>query len=115
MVPEKGEVDLTPLEQIRQCEADMTRRILAAHEAADKTVAKAALEAAAIKQQAREDGSREGQTRLREAVSKAEEEAKLLVVQSKQRAELLRQKGNQRIDAAVRQAVQIVLGLDEEK
>lgn len=114
MFPAKPEVDLTPLEQIRQCEADMTRRVLAAHDAAEKTIAKAAQEAAAIKKQAQETGSREGQARFREIVLKATEEAELLVAQAKHREEELRRDGDRRMDVAVRRAVNLILGTEKE-
>jgi vacuolar-type H+-ATPase subunit H len=101
--------DLSPLEQIRQCEAEVTRLVAAAHESAGATLAKARSEAASLIRKAREAGQQDGQARYADILARAEEEAEILATQAKGRAaELLRQ-GEARMDSAVQQAVQIIL------
>jgi hypothetical protein len=113
MAAPETDAELTPLEQIRQCEAEGTRRVLIAREAAEKSVARATQDAEVIKKRALEAGSREGQMRYREIISKATEEAELLVAQAKQRAEELRRNGDRRMEAAVRLAVNLILGMEK--
>ena len=111
-------VGLSPLERIRQAEAEVTRRLAAARESAEKTVATAQAQAAQIKNQANEDGQRSGEAKLREMISKAEEESRGIVTQAHQRAEKLRRKGQHRMDQAVRMAFLCLVGAtdgDDEK
>ena len=115
MATPESEVDLTPLEQIRQCEAEMTRRVLTAREAAVKTVTRATQDAANIKMQAKEAGNREGQVRCQEIVLKSKEEAELLLAQAKHHAEELRRIGNTRMEAAVLRAANLILGMEKER
>ncbi len=62
----------SPLDQIRQTEAEITRKIAAAREAAEQVVVKARLDASVIKKQALEDGNREGQSQYREILIRGE-------------------------------------------
>jgi flagellar biosynthesis/type III secretory pathway protein FliH len=109
-----SEAELSPLDQIRQTEADVTRAVAAACQAADEIVAQAQREAAQIKQEARQSGVREGQARYREMISNAEEEVRDIVAEAKERAKELRRKGQKRMDRGVHQAVRMVIGLGEE-
>lgn len=111
MVTQSDSTDLSPLEQIRQCEAEGTRRVAAAHEAAAATIEKARLDAASLVRDAREAGRQDGQARYAEILARAEEEAEMLVTQAKGRATELRQQGDSRMDAAVHQAVKIILSV----
>lgn len=106
--------ELSPLDQIRQTEAEVTRAVAAACQAADEIVAQAQREAAQIKQEARQSGVREGQARYREMISNAEEEVQDIVAEAKVRANELRRKGQRRMDRGVHQAVRLVIGLGEE-
>ncbi len=101
---------LSPLDQIRQTEAEITRKIAAAREAAEQVVVKARLDAYALKKQALEDGNREGQARYREILLRGEEEAKALTVQAHSTADNLRRKGEAYMEIAVRSAVELVIG-----
>lgn len=104
------ETELSPLDQIRLAEAENLRQVLAAREAAGQVVARAHAHAAQLKKQAQETGRREGQIRYKEIVSKAEEEARLIAAQAHGRADDLRRQGRQRMELAVRRAVEIVIG-----
>lgn len=106
--------ELSPLDQIRQTEAEVTRRIAAAREAAEKTVEKARGEAAKRKAAAREAGRLEGQAQLKENLARAEEEARALVAQAHHQADELRRRGRQRMHKAVQFAICVVLGLEGE-
>jgi vacuolar-type H+-ATPase subunit H len=104
---------LSPLDQIRNTEADVTRRIAAVRETAAAIVANARARAKAILNEARETGRWEGQKQYKEIISKAEEEAQAVIAQARYRADELRYKGDRIMGAAVDQAVKIILGLDE--
>lgn len=105
--------ELSPLEQIRQAEAEVTRRLAAARESAEKTVATAQMQSTNIKIQAGDEGQRDGEAKFREIISKAEEESRSIVTQAHQRAEKLRRKGRRRMDLAVRKAFLSLVGADE--
>jgi vacuolar-type H+-ATPase subunit H len=107
-------IRLSPLDQIRQTEAEITRKVAAAREAAEQVVVKARLDAAALKQQAREEGQREGQARCREITARAEEEAHALVVQAHAQADQLRRKGEALMDTAVRGVIELIIGQEGE-
>jgi vacuolar-type H+-ATPase subunit H len=106
---------LSPLDQIRQTEAEVTRQVAAAREAAGQTVAEARTRSARHKQEALLKGHREGQALYKEAVSKAQEQARRLITQAQDRAVELRRSGYQRMDLAVQQTVNIVIGLEGEE
>jgi vacuolar-type H+-ATPase subunit H len=109
--PENG---FTPLDQIRQAEAEVTRKIAAAREATKLTVSDAQVQAAVILDKARETGRREGQAQYREITSKAEDETRALIAQANQQADELHRNGEQRMEAAFRWAVNVVIGLEWE-
>jgi vacuolar-type H+-ATPase subunit H len=109
-----SEVELSPLDQIRQTEADVTRAVAAARQAAEQLVLKAYLGAEEIKQQAREAGELDGEARFKQLTSSAEEEARVIVACSQQQARELRRKGVQYMDRGVHHAVEVVIGLGEE-
>ncbi len=105
---------LSPLDQIRQAEAENIRKIAAAREAAEQIVLKARMDAARLKEQAVEEGRREGQARNREILLKGEEEARALISRAHSMAEKLRRNGEARMDYAVRSAVNLVIGQEGE-
>ncbi len=108
------DVNLSPLDQIRLCEAEVTRRIASARQAAEKSVLKARSESATLKQQSRERGIKRGHSQYEEIITRSEEEAKVMVAQAHRRSDELLRRGRRRIEEAVRQAVNIVIGLDGE-
>ncbi len=109
-----GESELSPLDQIRSVESEMARRVTAARAAADQSLVNTRAQVAQRKIDARETGMREGQILYKENVARAEEEARSLTAQAQKQAAELRQKGHQRMDAAVRLAVNVVLGRQDE-
>lgn len=111
--PTKPDTELSPLDQIRQTEADVVRQTAAAREAAGQTVAHAQTQAREILDDARQTGRREGEKRYREIISNAEEEAQAIIAQAHRRAEHLRRRGRQRLTIGVRQAMNVVIGLEE--
>jgi vacuolar-type H+-ATPase subunit H len=111
----KSSITLSPLDQIRLCEAEMTRRIAVARQAAEESLAGARSEAASLKKQARERGHRRGQAQYQDITSRAEEDAKVMIAQAQRRAEDLSHRGRRRIDEAMREAVMIVVGTDADE
>ena len=106
------ESDLSPLDQVRRKEAEITGHIAAARESARRSLETAQREAARIKSQAREDGLREGQEYYQEILLEAEEGAKELVAQANRLAGELSQKGDLRMEEAVQATVRIVIGFE---
>lgn len=109
----KEKADLSPLDQIRQTEADVARQIASAREEAGDTVTQAKTQAKDLLDEARQSGNRGGEKRYKEIISDAEEEARLIVAQAHKRAEHLQRKGGQRLAVGVRRALNIVIGLEE--
>ena len=107
-------IERSPLDQIRQAEAEVTRRVAAARQTAEATAQKVQAQAEGIKHHACETGQREGQAQYRETISRAEEDARALVAQAQRRAEILRRQGNLCMDDVVRRAVEIVIGQEQE-
>ena len=103
--------ELSPLDQIRLAEAEITRKIVTAREASERVIAEARTRATVLKKQAHESGSRAGRIRYKEIVSKAEEEARTIVQHAHNQADELRQNGQTRMDAAIQEALGIVLAL----
>jgi vacuolar-type H+-ATPase subunit H len=105
--------EISPLDQIRQAEAEMNRRIAAARESAATIVAGARQQAEQIKRQAQEDGKREGLSRYREIVAQAEEEARAIAAEAKNRAQELHRVGQGRKEQGVGHAIDLITGLGE--
>lgn len=104
---------LSPLDQVRQVEADITRKVITAREASEHNAANTRVQAALLKEQAREMGEREGQIRYKATIAKAEEQSKEIIAQAQHEADNLRRMGQIRMEHAVREALSIVLGLKE--
>jgi vacuolar-type H+-ATPase subunit H len=108
------ESDLSPLDQIRQTEAHVTRQVAAAREAAKQTVADMKNKAKETINDASKAGRREGQKRYKDIISNAEEEAQILIAQAYKKAEHLRRRGGQRLDEGVCSAISIIINAEEE-
>ena len=106
--------NLSPLDQIRQVEADTVRQIAAARQASDQKISEAKKQVKVTLEQARESGRQRGQNRYKQIISSAEEEALAIVSQAHNQANLLRHKGKQQISTAVHQAVNLIIGLEED-
>lgn len=109
------EMELSPLEQIRFTEAEVAGAIAAARQAAERVVADAHSEAARLKREAHEQGTREGQAKFKAAVTQAEEEARIFLDDAHQRSRELRRQGQKWMKSGVEYAISIVLSLDEEE
>jgi len=109
----KPDTEQSPLDQIRQAETDMARQTAAAREAAGQTVAHAQTQAREILDDARQTGRREGEKRNREIISNAEDEAQAIIAQAHKRAEHLRRRGRHWLTIGVRQAMNVIIGLEE--
>lgn len=107
--------ELSPLDQIRLAEAEITRKTVAAREDAERCLVDARAQAARIKKQAREEGTRAGKAQYKEIVSRAEEEVRAITAHAQNRADTLHKKGHTRMEMAVEYAVHIVLRLDREE
>lgn len=110
MVDQSPEFALSPLDQIRRTEAEVTRQIAVARERADQILKDAQRQAAVLRQEAREAGAREGQARYRVTVSKAEEEAIAIIAEAKTQAKKLRRRGQNQMPEGVRLAVNLIIG-----
>jgi vacuolar-type H+-ATPase subunit H len=104
------EATLPPLDLVRKEERDVTRRILAAQELADKAIVEAQARAEEIRQQARESSIREAEKRYKEILAEAEAEAETLLSQAQVQAKELRRHGKRHMEEAIRRVLQIVLG-----
>jgi vacuolar-type H+-ATPase subunit H len=104
-------VELSPLDQIRLAEAEITRKTVAAREDLERSLTEARKQAARIKKDAHEAGTRAGKAQFKEIVSRAEEEAHAITAHAQHQVDNLRQKGSSRMKLAVEYAVSIVLGL----
>jgi vacuolar-type H+-ATPase subunit H len=107
------EMVLSPLDQIRHTEAEVAGAIAAARQAAEQIVADARVEATNLRQQARQEGIREGQAHYKATVTQSEEQARVILDDAQNRARELRRKGQNRMNKGVGYAVKVVLGLDE--
>ncbi len=115
MSDQTSEIDLSPLDQIRQTEAEMTGKIAAARQNAEQILKDARLQAEALKQDARKAGHLEGQARYRALISKTEEEARTLISEAKMQAKKLRLMGQERMRAGVLMAKKIIISQTEDE
>ena len=102
--------ELSPLDQIRLAEAEITRKIVTAREQSESAVVETRAQAALLKKQAHESGTRDGQIRSKKIVSKAEEEAHAIVAHAHSLAADLRRSGQFRMNSAIQEAISIILG-----
>jgi vacuolar-type H+-ATPase subunit H len=109
MADQPSEINLSPLDQIRQTEAEVTRKIAAARESAEKILKDAHRQANAIKQEASETGTQEGKARYRAIISETEEESHAIVAEAKAQARRLRQSGQGQMQTCVRLAINFVI------
>jgi flagellar biosynthesis/type III secretory pathway protein FliH len=112
--PIKTETELSPLDQIRQTEADVARQIASSRDVAGQTVTETKNQAKEILNDARHTGRREGEKRYREIISTAEEKAQALIAQAHTRSENLRRRGRQRLETGVHHAMSVIVGLEED-
>lgn len=113
MADSSPSVGLSPLDQIRLVEAEVTRKIVTAREATEHRLVDARAQAALLKKQAHESGEQQGRIRYKEIVTEAEDEARAIILHAHNQAADLHQKGSAHMELAVREAIRIVLGLKE--
>jgi flagellar biosynthesis/type III secretory pathway protein FliH len=104
--------NLSPLDQIRQEEAETVRKIASAREASEQKTNETKKQVKVILEQARESGRQRGLNRYKQIIASAEEEALVIVSQAHNQANLLHHKGKQQMSTAVRQAVNFIIGLE---
>lgn len=113
MIQPSSEIELSPLDQIRQIESEVLRQTAAARKMAEEIIETARSQAEALKRDAHETGTKQGQMRYREMVSRAEEEAQILVEEARNEEDELRHAGQRRMQAAASFAVDFVICVDE--
>jgi vacuolar-type H+-ATPase subunit H len=101
---------LSPLDQIRLAESELTRQVTSARLNSEQRITKARLQAEQSKKEALATGNQEGQALTQEIIARAEEEARSILVQGRWQAEELTRKGRQRMKIAVQFALDIVIG-----
>jgi vacuolar-type H+-ATPase subunit H len=104
----------SPLDQIRQVEAEVAQEIAAARDRAEAAVREARGKVK-DKREAQEIARREGENHYQDIIAKAAKEAEALVEQAKKQAEEFRKTGKSRIDDAIRFIVSTVVGSQEEE
>jgi vacuolar-type H+-ATPase subunit H len=109
------ESELSPLDQIRQTEAHVTRQVAAAREAAKQTVADMRNRVKETINEASKAGQREGQKRYKDIISDAEEEAQILIAHAYKKAEHLQRRGGQCLDKGICSAISIIISAEEER
>jgi len=114
MADQPPELELSPLDQIRQTEAEVTRKIAATRKVAEQLVEDAHKQAAILKREARESGTREGQARYKALISKTEEEAQALIAEAQSQAKKLRRHGKERMQIGVNRGANFVINLAED-
>ena len=107
-------VERSPLDQIRQAEVDVARRVAAARQSADDAIREAQAQAAALKRQACEIGRQEGLAEYQAIVSNAEDKARRLIARARSQAESLRRRGDLFGETAACCATAVVLGQEME-
>ena len=113
--PAGGKAQLTPLDQIRLAEVNVTRKVAAALENSDHSLTNAKTQAKLLLDEARQKGKHKGQIQYREIISEAEEKARAVRAGADQQVEALRQKGGRKMGAAVRRVVNIIAGSEEDE
>jgi len=114
MVDQNPDLDLSPLDQIRRTEAEVTRKVAAARKAAEQILEDSSRKVTVLKQEAQETGTREGNASYKALISKAEEESRALVAEAHYQAKMLHRRGQGRMPKAVSRAVNFVINLVED-
>ena len=107
-----NENSLSPLDQIRQAEAEAARRLVLSREAGSKKVQESRLQASELFGQARIEGEADGQARYKEIVARSEEEATALVAESRRKTDKLRVAGQKQITSLVSKIVKFITGME---
>ena len=103
-----AEHELSPLDRVRQAEAEVAGRIAGSREGAERTVTEARERARVLIAEGQEAGRREGQAQYRRLILQAQDEARAIGLESQERVEALRRAEGEWMDAAVRRVVKII-------
>lgn len=106
--------DLSPLEQIQQVEAEVSRRIAAQREDAHRAELRAREQASVLLREAQAQGQCEGQAEYERQVAQATREAQALCEQARAQADHMRRTGDQCMESAVQLALAILTGMTQE-
>jgi vacuolar-type H+-ATPase subunit H len=106
------EYELSPLDRIRQTEADAARHIAGSREAAEQTIASAREQARRLLAEARAAGQREGQAQYRRIILQAQDEVQAICRETQEEVEALQRAEAALKDEAVRRVVAIITGSD---
>jgi len=112
-IQREAPVELSPLDQIRQAEAEVARQIATASVAADTAISETNTQASQIKNQSIEAGRRNGLTIYNEIIEKSRLEAKEITLRGQEDAKQLLVQGGKLMDKAVETALRLVLSLEE--
>jgi hypothetical protein len=112
MTDQPPDLNLSPLDQIRQTEADVLRKTAAARKTAEEILENARMQSEALKRDVHETGALQGQSRYKELISKADEEAQIIVKDALDLADKLHRTGQARMQSAVGFAVEFVVFVD---
>lgn len=104
---------LSPLDQIRHAEAEVTRKIVQARETSNNIVEDAHIQSLRILEMARQAGEQEGQSRYKEILKNSEDEATALVSEARRRAKKSRNISKIRMEILVERIENFIIGLEE--
>lgn len=108
------QLELSPLDRIRQAEAEAARSIAGSRETAEQTLARARDQARALVVEAQEAGQREGQAQYRRLIFRAQDEVREIGRESQKEVDALRRAEAELMDVAVRRVVAIITGTGED-
>jgi vacuolar-type H+-ATPase subunit H len=108
------QLELSPLDRIRQAEAEAARSIAGSRETAEQTLARAREQARALVAEAQEAGQREGQAQYRRLIFHAQDEVREIGRESQKEVDALRRAEAELMDVAVRRVVAIITGTGED-
>jgi vacuolar-type H+-ATPase subunit H len=108
------QLELSPLDRIRQAEADAARSIAGSREIAEQILVRAREQARALVAEAQEAGKREGQAQYRRIIFHAQDEVREICHESQEQVDALRRAEAELMDIAVRRVVAIITGSGED-
>ena len=111
----KKEDNISPIEQIRRAEAEVTRQVAAAREAAEETLQAAKAQAARLHAEALQEGKQEGEQHCQQIIDQAKEAASQIVIQANEQAKEMRRNGLLHMDRVAQQALHYVLDMQADQ
>jgi vacuolar-type H+-ATPase subunit H len=104
---------LSPLDQIRQAEAEVARRVAGRREAAELTLAQAREHGQALVEAEIEAGQRDGQAQYRRLILRAQDEVRAVHQEGQKHVATIQQNEHNLMDVAVRHVLAIIMGEGE--